>query len=77
LNKARNQMETDLIFNLQTNFVRGLQMGFSITGSGDPLGFIKDLEKYRTTAADDIQRVAKKYFTPENRTVVRLLPKGK
>jgi predicted Zn-dependent peptidase len=75
LEKARNQIETDLIFGLQTNFVRGIRIGFSLTMTGDPLRFIKDLDKYRSTTADDIKRVAKKYFTPENRTVVRLLPK--
>ncbi|KKM31914.1 hypothetical protein LCGC14_1566020, partial [marine sediment metagenome] len=75
LEKARNQIETDLIFGLQTNFVRGIRIGFSLTMTGDPLRFIKDLDKYRSTTADDIKRVAKKYFTQENRTVVRLLPK--
>jgi predicted Zn-dependent peptidase len=75
LEKARNQIETGHIFGLQTNFVRGIRIGFSLTMTGDPLRFIKDLDKYRSTTADDIKRVAKKYFTPENRTVVRLLPK--
>ena len=73
--EARNQIETGHIFGLQTNFVRGIRIGFSLTMTGDPLRFIKDLDKYRSTTADDIKRVAKKYFTPENRTVVRLLPK--
>ncbi|MFQ5862868.1 MAG: M16 family metallopeptidase [Candidatus Brocadiales bacterium] len=77
LEKARNQIETGLIFSLQTNFVRGIQIGFSLTRTGDPLGFIKDLEKYRRITAEDILRVAQKYFTPENRTIVRLLPKEK
>jgi zinc protease len=76
LEKARNQMETNLIFGLQTNFVRGIRLGFSLTRTGDPLGFVKDLEKYYRATADDIQKVARKYFTPENRTIVRLLPKG-
>ncbi len=75
LEKARNQIETGHIFGLQTNFIRGIRIGFSLTMTGDPLRFIKDLDKYRSTTADDIKRVAKKYFTPENRTVVRLLPK--
>lgn len=74
LEKARNQKETDLIFGLQTNFVRGIRMGFSLMRTGGPLGFIKDLENYHNTTADDIQRVAKKYFTPKNRTIIRLLP---
>jgi zinc protease len=75
LEKARNQMETSLIFGLQTNFVRGIRLGFSLTRTGDPLGFVKDLEKYRHTTAGEIQKTARKYFTPENRTIVRLLPK--
>jgi predicted Zn-dependent peptidase len=68
-------METDMVFNLQTNFVRGLQIGFSLTKTGDPLGFLKDLEKYRSATADDIRRVAEKYFVMGNRSVVKLLPK--
>ncbi len=75
LEKARNQMETDMVFNLQTNFVRGLQIGFSLTKTGDPLGFLKDLERYRSATADDIRRVAEKYFVIGNRSVVKLLPK--
>ncbi len=76
LEKAINQMETDLIFGLQTNFVRGMRIGFSLSRTGAPLGFIKKLESYRHTTAENIQKVAMKYFTPENRTTIRLLPKG-
>ena len=75
IEKARNKIETALIFGLQTNFVRGLRMGFSMERTGDPLWFLKDLDRYDRSAAEDIQRVAKKYFTPKNRTVVRLIPK--
>ncbi|MDR4496432.1 MAG: insulinase family protein [Candidatus Scalindua sp.] len=75
IEKARNKIETELIFGLQTNFVRGLRMGFSMERTGDPLWFIKDLERYERSTAEDIQRVAKKYFTQKNRTVVRLIPK--
>jgi zinc protease len=77
LEKARNQMETGLIFGLQTNFARGIRLGFSLTRTGDPVGFIKNLDKYHRTTANDIQRVAKEYFIPENRILVRLLPKEK
>ena len=77
LEKAINKKETNLIFGLQTNFVRGMRIGFSLARTGDPLGFIKKLESYRHATAEDIQRVAIKYFTPENRTIIRLLPKGK
>ncbi|ODS30356.1 MAG: putative peptidase [Candidatus Scalindua rubra] len=77
LEKAKNQIETGLIFGLQTNFVRGIRLGFSLARTDDPLRFIKDLEKYRSITTAEIQRIAEKYFTPENRTIVRLLPKGK
>ncbi len=77
LEKARNQIETGHIFGLQTNFVRGIRIGFSLTRTGDPLRFVKDLEKYHRATADDIQRVARKYFTQENRTIIRLLSKEK
>lgn len=76
LEKAINQMETNLIFGLQTNFVRGMRLGFSLARTGDPLGFVKKLESYRHATTEDIQKVARKYFTPENRTIIRLLPKG-
>jgi predicted Zn-dependent peptidase len=67
-------METNLIFGLQTNFVRGMRIGFSLARTGDPLGFVEKLENYRRTTAEEIQKVAVKYFTPENRTIIRLLP---
>ncbi len=76
LEKAINKMETDLIFGLQTNFVRGMRIGFSLARTGDPLGFVKKLESYCHATAKDIQRVARKYFIPENQTTIRLLPKG-
>jgi zinc protease len=76
LEKAINQMETNLIFGLQTNFVKGMRIGFSLARTGDPLGFVKKLESYRHATVEDIQKVAIKYFTPENRTIIRLIPKG-
>lgn len=75
LEKAINKMETNLVFGLQTNFVKGMRIGFSLARTGDPLGFVKKLERYQHATAEDIQRVAIKYFTPENRTTIRLLPK--
>jgi zinc protease len=76
LEKAINKMETNLIFGLQTNFVRGMRIGFSLARTGEPLGFVEKLESYRHTTVEEIQKVATKYFTPENRTIIRLLPGG-
>ncbi len=76
LQKARNQKEADLVFGIQTNFIRGIRMGFNMVSSGDPLFFLKTLESYRCINAGDLQKVAKKYFSRKNRVVVRLLPEA-
>ncbi|HHT9119841.1 MAG TPA: hypothetical protein ACFYD3_04760, partial [Candidatus Hypogeohydataceae bacterium YC41] len=59
---------------LQSNFVRGIHIGSSLTNSGDPLYFLKFLEKYRLITAEDLLRVAREYFNRKNRVVARLLP---
>ena len=41
LEKAINQMETNLIFGLQTNFVRGMRIGFSLVKNGGSTGICK------------------------------------
>lgn len=76
LQKAKNQKEARLIFGLQSNFIRGIRIGSSLANSGDPLFFIKVLEKYRNTTAEDILRVAREYLDRKNRVVVRLLPEA-
>ncbi len=75
LEKARNKIETALIFGLQTNFARALRIGLSLERRGEPLGFLRDLERYSQVTAEDVQRVARRYLRAENRTVIHLLPK--
>ncbi|MEK7242140.1 MAG: pitrilysin family protein, partial [Planctomycetota bacterium] len=74
LQKAKNQKEARLIFGLQGNFIRGIRIGSSLAESGDPLFFLKVLERYRQATAEELLRVAREYFNRKNRVVVRLLP---
>ena len=76
LQKAKNQKEARLIFGLQSNFIRGIHIGSSLADSGDPLFFLKVLEEYRHTTAEELLRVAREYFNRKNRVVVRLLPEA-
>lgn len=74
--KARNQLRADLIKGLERAFFVGLQVGESYHNTGDPLYFLKKLERYKKITKEDVIKVAKKYFKKTNRTVVVIIPKG-
>ncbi len=75
LQKAKNQLEADFIYGLQTVNGKASAIGESvILYDGDYNAFLQKPEKYRAVTLEDIQRVAKKYFTDRNRTVVEIIP---
>ena len=73
LQKAKNQAEATFIMSQDSVFYQAMLLGQYETVSDWRL-----LEKYldgiRAVTKDDIQRVAKRYFTEDNRTVGILLP---
>ena len=73
LQKAKNQAEASFIMGQDSVFYQAMLLGQYETVSDWRL-----LEKYldgiRAVTKDDIQRVAKRYFTEDNRTVGILLP---
>lgn len=79
LEKAKNQTESSFIMAQDSIFYQGMLLGqYEILGDWR----LKDhyLEGIRRVTKEDIQRVAKKYFTEDNRTVgilIPLPPKGK
>jgi zinc protease len=77
LQKAKNQIEASFIFGQDSLYMQAMKIGiFEVLGSWR----LKDtyLEGIRNVTAGDVQRVAKKYLTQENRTVGTLIPlKGK
>lgn len=74
LEKAKNQIEAGFIYGLDSNFYRAMTIGrLEVTGIG-----YKYLETYvdnvRKVTAEQVKKVANKYFTEENRTWGVLLP---
>ena len=72
--KAKNQVEASFIMEQDSIFFQGELIGmFEMVGDWR----LKDkyLEAIRSVTPEDVQRVARKYFTEENRTVGILIPK--
>ncbi len=73
LQKAKNQLEASFIYGQDSLFYQGM-----ILAQYEMVGNWKMVEDYipsiRKVTPEDIQRVAKKYLLPENRTVGVLIP---
>ena len=73
LQKAKNQIEADFVFSLDSAHRMGV-----LLGSYESVASWKLLDGYlegvRKVTAADVQRVARKYLVPENRTVAILIP---
>ncbi|HYA26860.1 MAG TPA: pitrilysin family protein [Thermodesulfovibrionales bacterium] len=73
IQKAKNQIEASFIFSQDSLYMQAMKIGmFELLGSWKFMdGY---LEGIRKVTAQDVQRVAKKYLTVENRTVGTLIP---
>ncbi len=71
----RNQFENDLIASNSTvaGIAENLAENYVYFGSTERIN--KELERYMKVTREDIQRVAKKYFTQNNRMILYYLPK--
>ena len=74
LQKAKNQLEAEFIFNLQSVSDKGSQIGYYQTVLGDYSKLFEEAEKFQQVTAEDVMRVAKKYFDQKNRNVAVLVP---
>jgi predicted Zn-dependent peptidase len=76
LQKVKNQIKADFIRNLNSNSGLANLLSYfeAVTGSYEYItDHIKVIER---VTSDDIMRVAKKYLTPDNRTVAKLVYKN-
>jgi zinc protease len=74
LEKAKNQLVAAQVFERQTVQEKAGAIGYASVILEDVSRVDKDLAELQKVTAADVQRVAKAYFRPENRTVVHMLP---
>ena len=76
LEKAKNQILRDFILSRQSDQSRGEELGYAAIVLKDPNLLDAELNRFMAVTAEDIRRVAGKYFVPENMTLVEVLPKN-
>jgi zinc protease len=76
LDKAKNQIVSGLVFSRQTVQQKADAIGYAAVVLGDVSMVNQQLPLYQKVTAEDVQRVARKYFTPENRAVIYMLPES-
>jgi zinc protease len=74
LAKVKNQLEAQFVFSLEQVQDRATAVGNATLLDGDPTAAARRIERLRAVDAEAIRRVAAKYLTRENRTVVWVVP---
>ncbi len=74
LDKVKNLVRRQFVFGLQSNLARARQLAEFELYDGNAALLRSELDRYLAVTADDVQRVARQYFTAANRTVLDVLP---
>ncbi len=75
LEKAKNSVKAELIYRLNVPLSVAWTIGHYQLVGGDYNLLFEIQNKYKEVTPEMIQETAKRYFTPENRTVLTLVPK--
>ncbi|NNE98596.1 MAG: insulinase family protein [Pyrinomonadaceae bacterium] len=75
ITRALNRIESDKIFDLQTNLIRGDLLADYAVFLGKPAFINKDINRFRRISAADLQKAAKKYLSG-NRLVMSYIPRS-
>jgi zinc protease len=76
LQQAKNQFARDYIFGRESNKDKASQLGHAAVIHNDIKTADGEFDIFMNITQADVQRVARKYFTPENRLVMTIMPKG-
>ncbi len=76
LQQAKNQFARDYILGRESNQNKAEQLGHAVVIHNDIRTADDEFDIFQKMTVADVQRVARTYFTPENRTVITILPKG-
>jgi zinc protease len=77
LQRAKNQFARDYILGRESNQQKALQLAHAAVIHHDIRTADGEFDIFQNITAADVQRVARTYFTTENRTVLTLLPSAK
>jgi zinc protease len=76
LQRAKNQFARDYIVARESNSEKAAQLAHAVVIHRDVKTADGEFDIFTSLARADVQRVARTYFTPENRLVVTILPKA-
>jgi zinc protease len=76
LQRCKNQFARDYILRRETVQEKALQLAHAVVIHRDIETADGEFEIFQNTTAADVQRVARTYFTPQNRLVLTILPSG-
>jgi zinc protease len=77
LRKAKNQVQAGFVFSLENAQGLAEAIGRSWILTGSPSSFMQDVDQIEKVTTADVQRVVKRYMTPELATIVVIPPKGR
>src|SRR3990170_1915739 len=76
LQQAKNQFARDYMFGRESNKDKASQLGHAAVIHNDIKTADDEFDIFMNITQADVQRVARRYFTPENRIVMTIMPKG-
>ena len=76
LQRAKNQFARDYIVSRLSIKEKASQLGHAEVIQKDIASADGEFDTFLKVSLDDVQRVAKKYFVPEGRMVMRIMPRG-
>jgi zinc protease len=76
LQRAKNQFARDYIVGRESNQEKALHLAHAAVIHNDVTTADGEFDIFMNVSAADVQRVARTYFTPENRLVLTIMPRG-
>jgi zinc protease len=76
LQRAKNQFARDYIVGRESNQEKALHLAHAAVIHNDLSTADGEFDVFMDVSVEDVQRVARTYFTPENRLVLTIMPRG-
>ncbi len=77
LERTKNQFARDYILNRESNQQKALHLAHAVVIHKDVTTADAEFDIFQNITTADVQRVARTYFTPENRLILTVMPSGR